>query len=300
MSRVEQSPQSPLPGFRRRIAIAGAAGAGLTWLLYRGCEETTTDTETQIQNEVKRLAGELDDKSLVKRLYLDPNYTKELSSLFTPLKIAAAKQEEYYASTRWKIDLSPHDQYLFLKPNVSPIPRKTYSSIRVSIEFNNNWLKTKSETVKTLAMKKEAIHLLLWPYLVAITANEFQKKGLSIQIIEPGLSYEKALHTATYDYVMLDEDASKNLDYAGYLGILFEIEQIQKTGTEQERRELRSNIGTLGLPEEARKRHIPIEQLQWTNGPTEEFLFYAFSAGSPWLDIVRNPRYPSPQIPRQP
>lgn len=295
----ERGSQSSSTGKTRRTVIAGATLLGITaWFVQRSCQESLQqDDETKVRNEVRRLAQKLEDGSLVKRLYLDPHYMKELSPLFTPLRVvAASRTKDFYSAILMVTPLSPDEQYILHTPDSAPMPRKRYQSIEVSIAFSPSWLETTSDEVKTLAMKKEAIHLLLWPSMKLIAEEEFKRKRWTIQITKPGLSPEIALQSAIYDYLFTDEDAFKLYEYAGYLGILWRLEQLLQTETGDHAAEIRKRMGLLDLPEEARKRQIPLEALQFENTPTEQFLRYAFTEGSPWVNLVLNPKYPSPSI----
>lgn len=257
----------------------------------RASGEMPTKTNQQIvEQEIKRLAGKYPQDSIIRRVY-SGEAPVQLSPIFKELIEIGFIGSVAYARTHYSdAKLSEQKRFrYFLERDFSLEDYSTLESIKISIAFSSDWLESKNDEVKDLALEKEAIGLALFEGFSKIALNTYLLQG-KIDRIDPNVTDQEIARTLAYVLLAENPDVNKLFDYAAYLLVLQKVERLIIQNNANAIQELRaSNFAT--IYQMAKDRSIPFEQIKpWSR----EFWDLAFNPQSPWVKMILDPSIQGP------
>lgn len=164
-------------------------------------------------------------------------------------------------------------------------PFKTYETLPTSVEFSDWWFNLKSDQVKKLILRKEANNVRMLEGFGRFHAVPAMLSLGDIEVLDPTLTSREVEYRVAASILSSNPDYLKLYDFAGYLSILREFEELEKSADPQIISDLLSVDSIRVIRDGARERGIRYEDVEFGS---PEFFEMAFSAVSPWVNFINN------------
>lgn len=280
--REPQSIQKPAPRY-----APTPFGASLAKVDSKEPSKPEPLTQTEIiRNEVRRLAPQIKNPK-IQAVYTEP-ISKISSDLKDPLQILTFDLDAKFGVAQTSINLEDakwtNEPRFTLRPNRGDASsHRTVTGIGVSIAFHPEWT-TYSDKVKVFVMEKEGYHVHTWPLFVDFifalyaTGGEFEK-------IDPTVTDKEMATSITHYSIKGAPHVQKLLDYSGYLAMMPQIEQMEKSNDVKTMAELASISNVIQVYYFAKEARVVFPK----NIESSEFARMAFTE-SPWTKMVLDPK----------
>lgn len=256
-------------------------------------KDQASEILSRTHQEVRRLVETYPQDSIVRKVYLGK--LADISPVFADnLPVGVSDPRVTYARTVFgQAEYNAIHQFrYFLNRDQSLKDYFTLKKQAVAVYFSPNWLNSKNDAVKTLALEKEAYTLALWEPFSRIILNTYLAQG-RIEKIDPAVGEAEIARTLARQILVENEDVRKLYDYAGYLPVLSRVGDLLAT----EDPILETELGYSNLPKIyklAKQKSIELEGLQFGS---KEFLQLAFDPEGPWAEMILDPSIPGPSLP---
>lgn len=238
---------------------------------------------TIIRSEVARLVQFWDPDTVIRKIYtggvfpgLDPIFTLPVPTGFSEgrgYSLVHAAGNVSSPTTRFEY---------FPQPKGGKVALPTPIHHNISIMFSRNWLNTKDDRLKRLAIEKETLYIGLWNPFSTILKNSYAQNGpinkLDATVTDQEIANAMAIYT-----LGTEPGIRKIYDFAGYLVILPKVGQLLSLNDPKFTQEIESYTNLKRVYDAARAKNIPFDKVGFNS---REFYQLAFDPNSPWAQMV--------------